>query len=139
MERDAGGIFSRSTPLNHIFDALIILDPDPAQNVCCWNLAEPLGCRWIKEGIQQRSSLLSDFFGKSQACFFPQWHTRLFRAWTIAFHPLWLTMGTQPLRGHHRKAVEGRTHGFPDTQHAGDRRGSWLTHASNRCAVGHGP
>src|SRR5450631_2154609 len=110
MERDAGGIFSRSTPLNHIFDALIILDPDPAQNVYSWNLAEPLGCRWIKEGIQQRSSLLSDFFGKSQA--------RLFRAWTIALHPLWLTMGTQPLRGHHRKAVESRTHGFPDTQHA---------------------
>src|SRR5436305_816831 len=44
VERGWGNIL-RSTPLNHLFDALIILDPDPTQNISCWDLTEPLRSR----------------------------------------------------------------------------------------------
>src|SRR5690348_2896829 len=62
----------RSTPSDHLINALVILYPHLAQNFYRWNLAEPLRGHWIKEGIKELSSLLSDLFSKSQTCHFSQ-------------------------------------------------------------------
>jgi hypothetical protein len=60
MSREGGGIFSRATPTNDLIDPLVILHPHLSQDFYRRDLAEPLRGRWIKQGIKQLSSLLSD-------------------------------------------------------------------------------
>src|SRR5258708_13625151 len=112
----------RGTPTNRIVNALIILHPHLSEQLHCRNMAEPLRCCWIKQGIKQLSSLPSDIFGESLTLGFPQRRTRIFEACAIAVHPLSLPVIPQPVWSNHPETVERTAHRFPDAQHAVEGR-----------------
>src|SRR6266699_6396324 len=60
MEREGGGIFSEDRRASRIVNALISLYPHLSYQLHCRNLAKPLRCCWLKQGIKQFSSLPSD-------------------------------------------------------------------------------